>query len=298
MLDLSSDVLSNVLAQLTRIADALEQQRPPQPSPWQDGVLAWLWRPTLASGASAAALLPVEQPDLIQFADLKNVERQRRLIEQNTRQFVAGKPANNVLLTGSRGTGKSSLVKACLAAFHAQGLRLIEVDKDHLNDLPHIIEHVRHRPERFIVFCDDLSFDEGETSYKGLKSVLDGSIANHARNVLIYATSNRRHLLAERIEDNLNTQRSESGELHPGEALEEKVSLSERFGLWISFYAFSQNEYLAAVEHWLAQYNAPALDDAGRLAAIRWATQRGSRSGRIAHQFARDLAGRLITATE
>lgn len=287
---MQSPTLNAILEQLTRIANALESQQAPAPdAALRPEVLAYVWE--YRNGH--AGLVPVPEPSLIAFSDLRNVERQSRLIEQNTRQFVSAQPANNVLLTGSRGTGKSSLVKACLEKFHAQGLRLVELDKSHLADLPRLIELLRGRSERFIIFCDDLSFDEGETGYKGLKSVLDGSIAGHAANVLIYATSNRRHLLVERMEDNLSVQRSESGELHPGEATEEKVSLSERFGLWISFYPFSQDEYLSAVERWLSFYGVAenALEHC-RLDAINWATQRGSRSGRIAMQFARDYVGR------
>lgn len=278
--------------QLARIARLLEQSLPARPElALEEGAIAHLWE----YRQGLPRLTPVIEPALIAFDDLRNVDRQKALIEQNTRQFVAGRPANNVLLTGARGTGKSSLVKACLHAFRAEGLRLIEVDKEHLADLPQIIDLLRHRPERFILFCDDLSFEDGETGYKGLKTVLDGSVAGQSGNVLIYATSNRRHLLAERAEDNLAFQRSESGELHPGEAVEEKVSLSERFGLWISFYAFSQEQYLDAVARWLEYHGLGAVEQAEwEQAAIRWATHRGSRSGRIAAQFARDYAGRQL----
>lgn len=282
--------MSAIAEQLARIAQLLEQSLPSRPAlALEEGVIAHLWE----YRQGLPRLTPVQEPALMAFDDLRNVDRQKSLIEQNTRQFVAGRPANNVLLTGARGTGKSSLVKACLHAFQAEGLRLIEVDKEHLADLPQIIDLLRHRPERFILFCDDLSFEDGETGYKGLKTVLDGSVAGQSGNVLIYATSNRRHLLAERAEDNLAFQRSESGELHPGEAVEEKVSLSERFGLWISFYAFSQEQYLEAVARWLGYHGLGGVEQAEwEQAAIRWATHRGSRSGRIAAQFARDYAGR------
>jgi len=210
------------------------------------------------------------------------------------RQFVAGRPANNVLLTGARGTGKSSLIKACLHAFSARGLRLIEVGKSDLTDLPDIAELVAGRPERFLIFCDDLSFDEGESGYKVLKSMLDGSVAASASNMLICATSNRRHLLPEFMQDNLGRTHAPDGEIHPGEAIEEKISLSDRFGLWISFYPFSQNEYLAIVRQWLRSLQVPEEEiDAAAPQALLWALERGSRSGRVAWQFARDYAGRF-----
>jgi hypothetical protein len=238
-------------------------------------------------------LEPVRALSHIALTDLKEVEPQKERLLRNTAQFVAGRPANNVLLTGAKGTGKSSLIKAVLNEFAPQGLRLIEVDKADLVDLPDLVDQVAARPERFIVFCDDLSFDEGEASYKALKTVLDGSVAATSDNVLIYATSNRRHLLPERMVDNLAGTHGEHGEIHPGEAVEEKISLSERFGLWISFYPFSQNEYLAIVAQWLQHFG---LDDAAiaaaRQPALVWALERGSRSGRVAWQFARDLAGR------
>ncbi|PTT91318.1 AAA family ATPase [Pelomonas sp. HMWF004] len=241
----------------------------------------------------ALCLEPVRAVSGIRLADLKEVEPQKERLLRNTAQFVAGRPANNVLLTGAKGTGKSSLIKAVLNEFAGQGLRLIEVDKADLFDLPDLVDQVAGRPERFVVFCDDLSFDEGEASYKALKSVLDGSVAAAGDNVLIYATSNRRHLLPEKMVDNLAGTRGEHGEIHPGEAVEEKISLSERFGLWISFYPFSQDEYLAIVAQWLRHFG---LDDAAiavaRQPALVWALERGSRSGRVAWQFARDLAGR------
>jgi len=223
---------------------------------------------------------------------LVEVEPQKERLLRNTRQFVEGFGANNVLLTGARGTGKSSLIKACLNEFAPQGLRLIEVDKADLVDLPDIVDLVAERPERFIVFCDDLSFDEGEPGYKALKSILDGSVSQASDNVLIYATSNRRHLLPEYMKENLSYQHLENGEVHPGEVVEEKISLSERFGLWISFYPFSQAEYLAIVGQWLRHFG--LADDAIavlRGEALVWALERGSRSGRVAYQYARDRAG-------
>jgi len=240
----------------------------------------------------ALVLEPVRAVSRIALSDLKEVEPQKEKLLRNTAQFVAGRPANNVLLTGAKGTGKSSLIKAVLNEFSAQGLRLIEVDKADLVDLPDLVEQVADRPERFVVFCDDLSFDEGEASYKALKSVLDGSVAAAGDNVLIYATSNRRHLLPEKMVDNLAGRHAETGEIHPGEAVEEKISLSERFGLWISFYPFSQNEYLAIVAQWLRHFGlSEAAIEAARQPSLVWALERGSRSGRVAYQFARDLAG-------
>ncbi len=242
---------------------------------------------------SAGVLEPVRHVATIRLADLKEVDAQKERLLRNTEQFVAGRGANNVLLTGARGTGKSSLIKACLNEFSGRGLRLIEVDKGDLVDLPDLVDLVADRSERFIVFCDDLSFDEGEPGYKALKSMLDGSIAQASDNVLIYATSNRRHLLPEYMKENLTYQHTEDGEVHPGEVVEEKISLSERFGLWVSFYPFTQDEYLAIVAQWLRSFGVP--EDAivaARQESLVWALERGSRSGRVAYQFARDYAGR------
>ncbi|MCX7215054.1 MAG: ATP-binding protein [Burkholderiales bacterium] len=238
-------------------------------------------------------LKPVKLVSEIEFDDLHNISQQKEAIEQNTHQFITGKPANNVLLTGARGTGKSSLIKACLAKFAAQGLRLIEVDKEHLVDLPDIVDLIAERPERFVIFCDDLSFEEGEGGYKALKVVLDGSVAASSDNVLIYATSNRRHLLPEKFSDNETYRHVDDGDLHPGETVEEKISLSERFGLWLSFYPFRQDDYLDIVRHWLKHFGVPdAHWVQAEPEALRWALQRGSRSGRVAWQFARDWAGK------
>ncbi|MCX7255258.1 MAG: ATP-binding protein [Polaromonas sp.] len=243
------------------------------------------------------ALEPVRHLGGMLLADLKEIDGQKEKIRRNTEQFVSGKPANNVLLTGSRGTGKSSLIKACLNEYAPRGLRLIEVDKADLTDLPDIIDVVFGLPEKFIVFCDDLSFEEGEPGYKALKSILDGSIAAATPNVLIYATSNRRHLLPEYMTDNESYTRSDAGEVHPGEVVEEKISLSERFGLWVSFYPFSQDEYLTIVAQWLASFGIGAQAiEAARGAALVWALERGSRSGRVAYQFARDYAGQQAGA--
>ncbi len=237
-------------------------------------------------------LEPVRHVGAMRLSDLKEIEPQKERILRNTLQFVNGQPANNVLLTGARGTGKSSLIKACLNEYAGRGLRLIEVDKADLTDLHDIVDVVSERDEKFIVFCDDLSFEDGEPGYKALKSILDGSVAATTPNVLIYATSNRRHLLPEYMKENLSYTHTEEGEVHPGEVVEEKISLSERFGLWVSFYPFTQDEYLAIVAQWLSSFSvAPQAIEAARPAALVWALERGSRSGRVAYQFARDYAG-------
>ena len=270
---------------------------PPAAEPDWSASIAFRYRKRPAgalAGARAGVLEPVRHVAPIALADLKEVDAQKERLRANTAQFVAGRSANNVLLTGARGTGKSSLIKACLHEFAPQGLRLIEVDKTDLVDRPDIVALIENRPERFVVDCDDLSFDEGEAGYKALKSMLDGTISASSDNVVVYATSNRRHLLPEHMKDNLAATHDADGELHPGEAIEEKISLSERFGLWISFYPFSQPEYLAIVGQWLRHFG---LDDAAveslRGEALVWALERGSRSGRVAYQFARDRAGRL-----
>ena len=250
---------------------------------------AFRWRKRAGTGW----LEPVRHVATITLDALREVDGQKERLVRNTRHFVEGRRANNVLLTGARGTGKSSLIKACFNAFTVHGLRLIEVDKADLHDLPDIVDLVASRPERFIVFCDDLSFDEGEPGYKALKSVLDGSIAQTSDNVLVYATSNRRHLLPEYMRENLTYTHTDDGEVHPGEGVEEKISLSERFGLWISFYPFSQDEYLAIVGAWLRAFAVAETEIASaRAQALVWALERGSRSGRVAMQFARDWSAR------
>ena len=241
-------------------------------------------------------LEPVRHVASLGLNDLQEIDGQKEKIQRNTEQFVNGLPANNVLLTGARGTGKSSLIKACLNEYAPRGLRLIEVDKDDLTDLPDIIDMVSERPEKFMIFCDDLSFEDGEPGYKALKSILDGSVAAATPNVLIYATSNRRHLLPEYMKENLTYTHTEDGEVHPGEGVEEKISLSERFGLWVSFYPFSQDEYLTIVAQWLASFGVSAAAiDAAKPEALIWALERGSRSGRVGYQFARDYAGKHAT---
>ena len=276
---------------MARIESALPQ--PLRAPDWAQAV-AWRYRKR-ASGHGV--LEPVRHVGHIALGDLKEIDTQKDKIERNTRQFVEGRPANNVLLTGARGTGKSSLIKACLNAYAPQGLRLIEVDKADLTDLPDIVDVVAGLPQKFIVYCDDLSFDEGEPGYKALKSILDGSVAANTPNVLVYATSNRRHLLPEYMKDNLSYTHTDDGEVHPGEVIEEKISLSERFGLWVSFYPFSQDEYLAIVAQWLGALGAAQGQiDAARPEALVWALERGSRSGRVAYQFARDFMGRAEAA--
>ncbi|WP_374443425.1 ATP-binding protein [Pseudomonas panipatensis] len=241
-------------------------------------------------------LVPVDSPQLISFSDLRNIDRQAERLYQNTKQFVQGHPSNNVLMTGARGTGKSSLVRACLAAFHPEGLRLIEVEKQSLDDLPRIVNLIRDDAKRYLIFCDDLSFEEGEHGYKGLKTVLDGSVAGPSPNVLVYATSNRRHMVSERMSDNLEQRNDDQGEIHPGDSIEEKISLSDRFGLHLQFYSFSQDEYLHAVEHWLGHFGLDLhSNEEIRAESLQWATQRGTRSGRVAWQFACEYAGRKMT---
>src|SRR5471032_3031123 len=273
---------------LQRVESILPQS--PREPDWKLGY-AFRWRKR--NGGGASFLQAVAHVSNIALTDLHNIGTQKAQIEQNTRQFVAGKPANNVLLMGARGTGKSSLIKACLNQFANDGLRLIEVDKADLAELPDIVDLVAGRPERFIIFCDDLSFEEGESGYKALKVALDGSIAAQSDNVLIYATSNRRHLMPERMSDNSSYQHDEDGDLHPGETVEEKISLSERFGLWLSFYPFRQDDYLDIVYHWLRTLGcAEGTVLEARTEALQWALERGSRSGRVAWQFARDWAAR------
>ena len=289
-----NEAFEAMLHRAERVLARLEAWLPP-PAAAPDWTSAIAFRYRKRGGVGA--IEPIRHVAAIALADLKEVDAQKERLVRNTAQFVAGHGANNVLLTGARGTGKSSLIRACLHEFAPQGLRLIEVDKADLVDLPELVAQVEGRPERFVIYCDDLSFDEGEAGYKALKSVLDGSVSASSDNLIVYATSNRRHLLPERMQDNLAATYDDNGELHPGEAVEEKVSLSERFGLWISFYPFSQSEYLAIVHQWLRHFG---LDEAAIAAArgeaLVWALERGSRSGRVAWQFARDLAGRGASA--
>lgn len=259
-----------------------------------DSAIAFRWEKTEGL-LQSSGFVPLHQPQLIDFDALCNVDKQQLKIRQNTEQFVKGFFANNVLLTGARGTGKSSLVKACLKEFHTLGLRVIEVEKKFLNDLPRIVAAINNRPEKFIIFCDDLSFEEGDTSYAGLKTVLDGSLAGPSGNVLIYATSNRKHLMVEKNRDNLEYHQSPDGEIHPGDSIEEKVSLADRFGLQITFYGFSQQEYLNMIHAWLSRFGWTDADiKAQEKLALQWATQKGNRSGRVAMQFAKQVAGQRM----
>ena len=290
--DMSSSlerVLQRAEALMQRIESVLPQ--PLQAPDWSASV-AYRYR---KRSSGHGTLEPVRHVAQLGLQDLKEIDQQKEKIQRNTEQFVNGLPANNVLLTGARGTGKSSLIKACLNNYAPRGLRLIEVDKDDLVDLPDIIEVVAARAEKFIVYCDDLSFEDGEPGYKALKSILDGTVAASTANVLIYATSNRRHLLPEYMKENLTYSHTDDGEVHPGEGVEEKISLSERFGLWVSFYPFSQDEYLAITAQWLSSFGVSTTAiDAAKPEALVWALERGSRSGRVAYQFARDYAGKHV----
>jgi predicted AAA+ superfamily ATPase len=281
--------LRRLVSRLHDLLDRAEALLPPPPAdPDWERCVALRWRRSSRGGH----LQPVTHPHRVRLADLRGIDAQKAAVDRNTRQFLAGLPANNVLLWGSRGTGKSSLIKALLNEHAARGLRLVEVDKDHLADLPEIVEPLHGRPERFVLFCDDLSFEAGEPGYKVLKATLDGSLAATPENVLIYATSNRRHLLPEYLAENLEA-RNVGGEIHHGDAVEEKISLSERFGLWFSFYPFDQDTYLDIVHHWLVVLGVTPEDPQRvRSEALRWALAHGSRSGRAAWQFARDWAGR------
>jgi len=281
---------ADLIARAERLIDRLELLLPaaPPPTDWKSAI-AFRWRKRGTHGY----LHPIAHPHRIRLEDLCGIDPQKRLVEQNTRQFVHGLPANNVLLTGARGTGKSSLVKALLNKYSGRGLRMIEVEKHDLTDLAEIVELVGDRRERFVLYCDDLSFEADEPGYKALKVVLDGSIAAASDNVLIYATSNRRHLMPEYMHENLEYKHVDE-EIHPGETVEEKISLSERFGLWVSFYSFDQDDYLAIAAHWVRHFAPRAtIDDTVRKEAVQWALARGSRSGRVAWQFARDYAGRV-----
>ncbi|MDU0810641.1 MAG: ATP-binding protein [Burkholderia sp.] len=284
------DKLEQFLTRAESLLERIEGILPPAQTivDW-NGSNAFRWR----NKNGHSFLQKVQCVSPIKLSDLYNVDRQKKLIEQNTRQFIQKKPANNVLLTGSRGTGKSSLIKACLNTYAKDGLRLIEVNKYDLQDLPEIIDLIMTRPERFIIFCDDLSFENSEPGYKLLKVILDGSITVQSDNMLIYATSNRRHLLTEYMSDNETYRHKQDGLIHPGEVVEEKISLSERFGLWISFYPFNQEEYLNIVAYWMRHFSCDNVDiEVAQSDALIWALEHGSRSGRVAWQFARDWIGR------
>jgi predicted AAA+ superfamily ATPase len=281
-----SDPWKRIADRLDDIAARIERLLPPAAAEPDWKAHAFRWRKHPRGGYLEA----VRHPHSIRFSDLKDVDEQKRRLRENTAQFVSRRPANNVLLTGARGTGKSSLVKAALAEFASKGLRLIEVDKRDLVDLPDIVDIIGDRDERFVIFCDDLSFEASDAGYKSLKVALDGSIAGSADNVLIYATSNRRHLMPEFMDENLEAKHVD-GEIHPGETTEEKISLSERFGVWLSFYPFDQDQYLDIADHWVSTLGGKVSEES-RKAALLWALERGFRSGRVAWQFARDYVGR------
>ncbi len=274
----------SLLERVDRLLTRLEHLVPDPRSAPDGSALAYRWD-------GRHGLVPVHHPHQVDPADLLHLDRQKRRLERNTQRFVSGQACNNVLLWGARGTGKSSLVKAMLTQFAERGLRLIEVDRHELVHLPDIVEPLHGQPERFILFADDLSFDADDPAFRALKATLEGSVAAPPDNVVVYATSNRRHLLPEFMHENLQV-RVEGGEIHPSEAVEEKISLSDRFGLWLSFPPFSQEEYLAVVAHWMQRLAAGPFTEQVRQAALQWALHRGTRSGRTARQFVLDyLAG-------
>jgi predicted AAA+ superfamily ATPase len=288
--------MANIESLINRAESLLERLSAYLPAIQQEvdwNALAWRWQTIHGRGFLQA----VPHPHQIKLEAICNVDAQKSEVVRNTAQFVNGFPANNVLLTGARGTGKSTLIKALLSEYAKNGLRIVEVDKADLVALPEIVSLLRARPERFIIFCDDLSFEATDPGYKALKVVLDGSIAITSDNVVVYATSNRRHLMPEYMAENLATQYV-GEEIRPGETSEEKVSLSERFGLWLSFYAFDQDEYLTVAAYWLAQYGISEMNDEVRRAALTFSLTRGARSGRVAYQFARDYAGRQALANQ
>lgn len=288
---MSDPKIQQLLDRALIVLGQLQAWLPPAPPAMNWDAVAWRWQ----SHGPRGWLEAVQRISPIRLDDLQHVGEQKKVLVRNTLAFLQGKPANNVLMTGARGTGKSSLVRALLAEYADRGLRLIEIDKSDLGQLGQIMDAIQGRPERFIVFCDDLSFEEGEAGYKALKSALDGSIASPGDNLLIYATSNRRHLMPEYMHENLQARHQPDGEIHPGETVEEKISLSERFGLWLSFYPFAQDDYLDIVEHWLLAHGCrPDQTGLARTEALQWALQRGSRSGRVARQFARDWAARHV----
>jgi len=289
-------MMANLESLINRAESLLERLAEYLPAIQQEvnwNALAWRWQVMNGRGYLQA----VQHPHQIKLEAICNVDAQKAEVVRNTAQFVGGFPANNVLLTGARGTGKSTLVKALLSEFSENGLRIVEVDKQDLVALPEIVSLLRVRSERFIIFCDDLSFEATDPGYKALKVVLDGSIATTSDNVVVYATSNRRHLMPEYMAENLETQYV-GDEIRPGESSEEKVSLSERFGLWLSFYAFDQEEYLSVAAYWLAQYGIAEMNEEVRRAALTFSLTRGARSGRVAYQFARDYAGRQALANQ
>lgn len=279
--------LAAFLQKAYSVLNRLDLVLPEEPDKTDWNALAYRWH----SVGKKGILESLPNPHTFPLERLAAVGTQTEKLKRNTEQFLAGRSANNVLMSGSRGTGKSSLVKALLHEYAEQGLRLIEVDKSDLVSLPALLFLLKDRPEKFIVFCDDLSFETGDETYKALKTALDGGLSQRCSNVLVYATSNRRHLMPEYMDENIGTT-GIRGEIHQKEAVEEKISLSDRFGLWLSFYPFDQNDYLQAVENWLGDFGVD-FDETARKAALQWAQMRGNRSGRSAWQFACDWAGRL-----
>lgn len=291
--EIEAQTFAHIANELMRLRQAVERLMPSklQAPDWSKHA-AWLYSRPHPNQPILDGITPLNS---ITFEDLHDIDRQKASVYANTAQFVNHKPANNVLLTGARGTGKSSLVRACLQHFAQDGLRMIEVSRDNLRDLPAIAKLVaQENQHRFILYCDDLSFETGESDYKALKTVLDGNLVGNCDNLLVYATSNRRHLLPEFHTDNSGYKHLENGEIHSSEAVEEKIALSERFGLWLSFYPFTQQEYLHIVGYWLHALGLEKYHTELEAAALQWALQRGSRSGRVARQFAVDAAGRIL----
>ena len=279
------DLPDNILLSLSHVLQQLQQSLPALKQETDFSAIAFKWQDQ--------QLIAIQQPRKIDLDDLKGIEKQKEKIIQNTLQFLNGLPANDVLLTGSRGTGKSSIVRALLTEYANQGLRLIEIERDDLSELPEIQKIIQHRPEKFIVYCDDLAFNAEDENYRSLKSVLDGSLQSGSSNFIIYATSNRRHLLPEFMHENTPVTRvdvPQYTELHPQEAIEEKISLSDRFGMWLSFYPMDQNLYLEIVEHYLQKAEMELTAEA-RAEALRWCQARGQRSGRAAYQFSKHWIG-------
>jgi uncharacterized protein len=279
--------LEDLIARAEDLLVKLDAFLQPKPQATDWGATAWRWMTINGLGQLQA----IGHPHEVHLNNIQFVDRQKAEIVRNTRQFLQGVTANNVLLTGARGTGKSTLIKALLTEFSSQGLRLIEIEKHELIHLPDIINLIRNRPEKFIIFCDDLTFEQNDSAYKALKVVLDGSLANMTNNVLVYATSNRKNLMPELMADNVATIDARD-EIRPNDTIEEKAALAERFGLWLSFYAFDQNEYLAIAAHWLGIFGID-FDDKAKKEALQFTYTRGARSGRVAYQFARDYAGKL-----
>lgn len=286
------DKLENLISRAEGLIDRLEGLLPAQSSAIDWNATAWRW----VKHSQGGSLQAVHHPHTMDMNQLQFIEHQKTGIDRNTRQFIQGLPANHVLLTGARGTGKSSLIKALLYTYASKGLRLIEVEKQDLVDLPQIVQLIGARQEKFIIFCDDLTFEANDPSYKALKVILDGSIEHASSNVLVYATSNRKNLMPEFMADNQPNQDG-NGEIRPSDTVEEKTALAERFGLWLSFYSFDQEEYLAIAAHWLSTFSID-FDHQARQAALSFSYTRGARSGRVAYQFAKDFAGKQQLKSE